>query len=316
MAKYKPKTKARNSYSFLTDTIDYQSVIVKGKKMRYVTGYISTADIDLYNDIVTPKALKSMLNQINNSTIMLDYEHEAWRDDSSIIPVGKIVEAKIDDRGLWVKAELNPYSPKFENMWGSIKDGFIKAFSIAFKPLKTVMKTIGETEVRLIEELELLNVALTGCPVNQSASVTSYKGMKSVMLKAITDFEKEESKMEKKDEEAQPEATPEAAKEETPEQPAEEPKKEPEKEAQPEAEAPAEEAPEEPAKEEAPAEEKAKEESIKKLTEEMKALTKKLDAQAKEMKTLKESPVFKSLAPEQPETNAEPEVKSVLSAIR
>ena len=139
-----------------------------------MTGYISTPDIDVYNDLVTPKALDSMLRQINERIITLDYDHEVWREDNTRLPVGKIVEGKIDSRGLWVKAKLNRDSPKFKNLWGSIKNGFITAFSIAFKPLKAVSKIIGDTKVRLIDNLELLNVALTGTPVNRGAVMTDF----------------------------------------------------------------------------------------------------------------------------------------------
>lgn len=178
----------QEGYKFTTDTLTFSTTELKGEKQAFVTGYISVPDIDLYNDIVTMTAMKSMLRQIEESTITIDYEHEAWRDDNSILPVAKIVEAKVDDRGLWVKAVLNKNSPKYKALWGSIKDGFINAFSIAFQPLQTVEKSIDGVTVRLIEELKLLNVAFTGAPVNTGAKMTQF-GMKSVMLKAIADIE-------------------------------------------------------------------------------------------------------------------------------
>jgi len=178
----------QEGYKFTTDTLTFSTTELKGEKQAFVTGYISVPDIDLYNDIVTMTAMKSMLRQIEESTITIDYEHEAWRDDNTILPVAKIVEAKVDDRGLWVKAVLNKNSPKYKALWGSIKDGFINAFSIAFQPLQTVEKSIDGVTVRLIEELKLLNVAFTGAPVNTGAKMTQF-GMKSVMLKAIADIE-------------------------------------------------------------------------------------------------------------------------------
>ena len=178
----------KDDYKFITDSLTFSTTELKGEKQAFVTGYISVPDVDLYNDLVTMKAMKSMLKQIEESTITIDYEHEAWRDDNSILPVAKIVEANVDDRGLWVKCQLNKNSPKYKALWGSIKDGFINAFSIAFQPLKTVEKSIDGVNVRLIEELKLLNVAFTGAPVNQGAKMTEF-GMKSVMLKAISDSE-------------------------------------------------------------------------------------------------------------------------------
>ena len=181
----------KDNYKFITDSLTYSTVDLKGEKQAYVTGYISVPDVDLYNELVTMNAMKSMLVQIKNTTMTVDYEHEAWRDDNSILPVAKIVEAKVDDRGLWVKCLLNKHSPKYKALWGSIKDGFINAFSIAFQPLKTVEKSIGGITVKLIEELNLLNVAFTGAPVNKGAKFSEF-GMKSVMLKAISDTTEEQ----------------------------------------------------------------------------------------------------------------------------
>lgn len=308
-------------YEFHTDKFSF-SVEQKGDKQKFITGYISTQDVDLYNDLVTPVALRSMLKQINESIITLDYEHEAWRDDNTILPVGKIVSAKIDSKGLWIKAVLNEASPKFKALWSSIKKGFVNAFSIAFKPLKTVLKTIGNAQVRLIEDLQLLNVAITGAPVNKSAKITDY-GMKSIMLKAINDMEQlgndcvlvpretlnklqELNKMETKDEnvEAPVEAPAEEASADEPaeaEQPAEEAAETKDEaaseEAPAEAEAPAD-APAEnaEAKADEPAEESADEVEAK-SQKILKELQETVDKQGKELKALKENDVFKSPAP-------------------
>jgi len=304
------------SYSFLTDTISFKAVDTLEGKKHYVTGYISVPEIDLYNDLVTPTALKSMLKQITESTIMLDYEHETWRDDSTILPAGKIVDAKIDDKGLWVKAQLNKASPKFSNLWESIKDGFIKAFSIAFKPIKTVMKTIGDTQVRLIEDLTLLNVALTGNPVNQSAVMTDF-GMKAVMLKAIEDFGDTEMRQECINNKLAKEETMET-KDEQIEKPSEAPVEEKPAEATEEVKEESKEETKEEVKEEvaeAPAEAKVDEKAIEKLTAELKAMADKMEVQEKELKSLKETDVFKSVTPEQPEVKSEKPI-SILGMIR
>lgn len=341
-------------YSFQTDKLSFKSEDTGSGKKFYVEGYISTADIDVYNDLVTPNALKSMLRQIQEKNITLDYEHEAWRDDNTILPVGRIIEARLDERGLWVRALLNKASPKFKAVWSSIKQKFITAFSIAFKPLKTIMKTIGNAEVRIIEELSLLNVALTGAPVNEGAVMTGFD-MKSVMLKAINDMENlegdtpqdmilvprsimEEIRMEKaqevtaKAEDKKPvddeekkkvlseEETDEEKKAckksvdaETKDEAEAEPASEPVKE---EAEAPA----EEPV-EEKPAEPEQKSEptsQMDSLLAEMKSMKEKMEAQEKELKSLKENDILKSPTPEQPALKSEESVgaKSVLEAIR
>lgn len=300
----------QSNYVFNTDKITYSSVGLKGDKQSYVTGYISVPEIDLYNDLITPAAMKSMLRQITEKTITLDYEHEAFRDDNTILPVGKIIEAKVDDRGLWIKAQLNSHSPKYKALWGSIKDGFLDSFSIAFKPLRTVEKSINGVKVRLIDDLKLLNVALTSTPVCEGAKMTGHT-MKSIMLKAIADTKEEKvlvskslitlltKSMEEKnmEEEVKKES-------ESVESSEAEVKDEPKEEAK-EAEAPVEEKAEEESKEEPKVEEKSETE---KVVAELKALVEK---QASEIKKISESPVFKSTLSEQPK----PVEKSIIGTL-
>jgi len=288
---------AKSSYTFRTEQFAFE---MKGGK-HYVTGYISNTERDVVDDIVTEKALKSMLKQINESTISLDYEHEAFRDDPTILPAGKIIEAKIDDRGLWVKAEINKNSPKFKSLWGSIKGGFLKAFSIAFKPIKVIEKTLVDGTVRLIEELQLLNVAITATPVNQSAVISDY-GMKSVMLKAINEVKNMvDEKIEKPTEtpvveEAKVEEVVEAVVEEKADaKPAKEDSEEDSEE-------------EDKKKKDAKVEEKS-------VIAELKSLREQVEAQSVELKDLKEKGIFKSKTPSQPIVQKSEEVTDLLSAI-
>lgn len=310
----------QKNYTFNTDSITY-SFGLKGDKNAYVTGYISTSEQDLYDDIITEEALKSMMEQIQNSTITIDYEHEAFRDDSSILPVGKIIEAKVDDRGLWVKCKLNKFSPKFKALWGSIKEEFVNAFSIAFKPLEIVEKMVGDVKVRMIKSLKLLNVAFTGAPINEGARVDGWD-MKSIMLKAINDTIEEQVLVSKRlltklmeEKSMEPENKPEDAVKpegEAVEAPAEAPAEastEPvEEKAEPEPEV------------EAPAESEADEDPVeaKALAE----LTKNVDKLAKEnaelksdLKTLKETEVFKSPAASSPDLKGQDKPINMLSLV-
>ena len=77
-------------------------------------------------------------------------------------------------------------------MWGSIKDGFLKAFSITFYP---VQKNGG-----LIKHLNLVNITLTGSPVNPNATfAVSMKSASAWMdtqeTAALLDAKQEEKTM-------------------------------------------------------------------------------------------------------------------------
>lgn len=293
----------QKSYVFRTDQVDYQVVETKSGKKFFVTGYISTSDIDIYNDLITENGLKSMLQQLTNNSIKLDYEHEVWRDNDSILPVGKIVESKIDDNGLWVKAQLNDASPKFKDLWTSIKNGFVDAFSIAFVPKNTVEKSGKDgMTVRIIDDLELLNVAFTSVPINPNAK------MDKVFTKALSEINEEEDKMAEEEENKTPE---EEKEEEQPEETeateeAEETEAAEESESTEDAAAEPEESPEPETKSEIDM--KAFEERI------LKSIAKKIDEAID--KKLKQTPIFKSMQREEKvEEKSEPDKAGMLDYV-
>lgn len=170
-------------YTFYTDKIEVKaSENDAGEKEYYVEGYASTSDLDLVNDVITPNGLKSMMRQIKGRqvTVKLDVEHETHqKKDFDIISTAKIVDARVDSKGLWIKAKLNSSISRFKEVWGSIKGGFLDAFSITYSNVKGIMKNVEGKMVRLIDDLNLLNIAFTGTPVNQNARITS------VMVKSL-----------------------------------------------------------------------------------------------------------------------------------
>ena len=135
-----------------------------------------------------------MLTQIKSGSIKIDYEHETIHEnDLNKNPIARIIDAKKDDKGLWVKATLNKSNPRFNEIWGSIKDGFLDAFSIAFKPLETATRYIQGKAVRILNKLKLINVGITGTPVNEECR------MDKVVIKAIKDLEEDDGGWEKFD---------------------------------------------------------------------------------------------------------------------
>jgi len=154
----------------------------KGLKQVFLEGLISTTHLDLVNDLVTKNCLESMKNQIIEKNLKLDLEHEAFRGkdeeereiNKARIPVGKMIDAEVkaiekNQFGLFVKSELNPFHDKFEKILGNVQNGFLDAYSIAFIPLKSIDKQVDGKDIRLLDEVTLLNVALTGNPINTHA---------------------------------------------------------------------------------------------------------------------------------------------------
>jgi len=187
------------SFVFYTNSVNYEEISFKGKKRYYVTGFISTNDIDIENEVVTEKAMTEMLSELNSRSVTTDYDHDVFRtENNNLLAVGKIVDAKLKQKGskvgIWAKVELNSSWKRFDEtgkivmnfseLWSSIKGGFSNAFSIAFKPLKSVTKIVDGVKVKMIDSLELLNVAITGMPVNSGAVMDGYN-MKSVLRNSM-----------------------------------------------------------------------------------------------------------------------------------
>ena len=164
-----------NKQFFFTDNIAHETWGVKGQdKNHYVVGYISTDEVDLYNDVVTTDAMRGMVQQLKSGNIKLDVEHDSIKGKADI-PIGRIVDAKMvvseGKNKLWIKATINSNHSKFKEVWKSIKEGFIDAFSIAYKATDILKEVVNGVEVQLLKSLTLLNVALTGNPVNQGATM-------------------------------------------------------------------------------------------------------------------------------------------------
>ena len=173
-----------NEFKFETEGLKH--VEIDGKP--FVEGYISSSTIDGANSFMTNTSLKSMVNQINDGNIKLDYEHETVLGHDSVLPVGSITNATLDTHGVKIKAEMNKNSGKFNNLWNSIKDGHVNSFSVYFKPLSVIPIATERGNVNMIDDVDLLNVTFTGTPVNKDAVITDY-GIRSVMANVIKSYE-------------------------------------------------------------------------------------------------------------------------------
>jgi HK97 family phage prohead protease len=165
-------------FNYTTEGFELIETVIKGNKKYFIEGYISTIDKDDYNEVVTLNAQEKILKACLDRTITMDVEHEEFIEGNNVlqkpkntkIPVAKIVHAELRSRGVWVKAEVNQHSDRFSNILNSIKEGFLHSFSIAFTPIKTITKSINGVVQRFIEDLNLINVTLTGSPVNTNAT--------------------------------------------------------------------------------------------------------------------------------------------------
>ena len=181
-------------------------VITKGHKSYYLEGYFSTIDRDLSLETVTKSAQMDILDQVLNRTVTLDAEHEVFYDDkgnpkykpSSSIALGKVVYAEMRPQGVWGRVELNPHIERFNNIWKSALKGFVNAFSVAFIPLQAVKKKVNGIMESFVERLNLVNITITGNPMNPAAGFIPIMKSAANLLNDTYLENKEESLMSNK----------------------------------------------------------------------------------------------------------------------
>lgn len=175
---------------------------MKGGKVVGTSGVLIDSEEDFYGDICTKACLKDLVEQIKSRTITMDVEHETLRNLKSVdgslnkdkIPVSKIVEASYEENGNYsrvhIKDRLNSHNNRYSEVEGSIRDGFLTGYSIAFVPTRySYVEKKGGKENRLLDKVALLNATYTGTPVNPRSNMTDvfFKSLNEQDVEEIVD---------------------------------------------------------------------------------------------------------------------------------
>lgn len=143
-----------------------------------VRGLASTPALDRYRDIVEPEAFTAALKQYMKNPVLLR-SHDQDR------PVGVVESTKVTDKGLTIEAVI-----KDAEMAEQVKAGLFKAFSIGYIPLKTEIRNkdnepLGEGDsmwdynnIRVIKQLDLVEISVVSTPANPGALFTLAKSLK------------------------------------------------------------------------------------------------------------------------------------------
>jgi HK97 family phage prohead protease len=126
------------------------------KESIFIEGYASTVDIDRSGDVVPASVWeKGLTNYLKNPIILAQHDHSE--------PIGRMVEHRVDGKGLWIKARI---SAAAEDVYNLVKDGILTAFSIGFRILDAEYNSAAE--IFLIKELELVEISVVSVPCNQN----------------------------------------------------------------------------------------------------------------------------------------------------
>ena len=132
-----------------------------------IEGYASTNDKDRHGDVVPTGVWEKGLTDYLKNPVILAYHNHT-------MPVGKMVEHKVDEKGLWIKAKI---SDAAGDVYKLIKKGILSAFSIGFRIKDAEYNTAAE--VFLVKDLELHEISVVSVPANQNTLFSLSKSFDS-----------------------------------------------------------------------------------------------------------------------------------------
>ena len=188
---------------------------------RIIKGYCSVPVVDLENEVISTNAYDSAIKVVKERVekgrpIPMFIEH---RRKELSLPIGSVIGAGKDDKGLWFKGKIAKGSIG-DSVWDLIKQNILYSVSMGGEALRKHRKFDNKInkDVTVIDDLVFRELSLTGLPVNEEAVFSiakslgskkeketfSKEAMKSLKkLNAAIDFEKSICDLEKATEEAQ-----------------------------------------------------------------------------------------------------------------
>jgi HK97 family phage prohead protease len=130
---------------------------------RQIEGYASTRDLDRTGEIVEPGAFAESLAEFMANPV-LTYMHDGSN------PIGKVTDARIDEVGLFIRAEISE-----TKAWSQIYNGILRAFCLTYE----VVEEKVVNGVNHILRLRLCSVAVVSIPANRRALFSVSKGMET-----------------------------------------------------------------------------------------------------------------------------------------
>jgi hypothetical protein len=128
-------------------------------------GYASTfGNIDAVDDIVSRGAFSESLKRREPKVL---WQHDMQK------PVGKLMDAREDDKGLYVKVKMALKTTLGRDAYEYMKADIINSLSIGFMVKDAEFDS--KQGVRVIKEAELFEFSLVTIPANEMATITAMK---------------------------------------------------------------------------------------------------------------------------------------------
>ena len=149
------------------------------------SGYASTWDRDLYDDVIVKGAFEQTLAddfRDGGAGIPIHWQH---KDGSPNDVIGETLSAIEDEHGLLITAKLDIDVPEGKRAYELLQRGLIHQMSIGFIPEKTAWVESGESKdqwdgYREIRQIKLFEISLVQIAANQGAEVLEVKAGRAI----------------------------------------------------------------------------------------------------------------------------------------
>lgn len=146
----------------------------------YIEGYAAVfGNIDSYRDIIQKGAFLNTISGKNGKRIKLCYQHDFDK------VIGKIVELKEDDKGLFFKAKVSN-TALGKDVSILISDEALDEVSIGYRTKSYIYDEANE--IRTITDLDLYEISLVSRAANEEATVTGTERKDEQKDKDLKDY--------------------------------------------------------------------------------------------------------------------------------
>jgi HK97 family phage prohead protease len=146
-------------------SLDQTAVKFDEARKGFFSGYASVfGGIDSYGDTILPGAYKGTIEGRNRPIQM------RWNHYGDVI--GKWLDIREDDTGLYVEGELTPGHSKAQDVYASLKHGAITGMSIGYRPVKAVQNEHGGSD---LHEIDLVEISVVESPADLAAQINDVK---------------------------------------------------------------------------------------------------------------------------------------------
>jgi len=143
---------------------------------RIIEGYAATWDVDDEGEVFDREAFKSGLARYLQRPVLL-FQH-GRNPNIGRSPIGKVLEARLDDVGLWVRAQVFKANQAADAVWNLIQQG-IQHFSVG--ALEKAVRKLGQR----IVEWPLVEISIEPMAANPYAKFRIAKELVADYAKAI-----------------------------------------------------------------------------------------------------------------------------------